>query len=97
MARVFRYNGKIYSDAYYTDDTKHYDGDLSDLLFAISKDNSNIYRESTITIRYVGDEYFGTDEDKSDEETLDELFDNGYNEDIDLEEVVEEEIPDGEE
>jgi len=76
--RTFIYNGKIYSEAYYTDDTKHYDGDLSDLLYAIEKDNPNIYKEETVTVRYVGDEYFGTDEDKSDEEVIDDIIWQGY-------------------
>ena len=88
--RVFSYNGKIYSEAYYTDDTKHYDGDLSDLLYAIEKDNPNIYREETITVRYVGDEYFGTDEDKADEEVIDDILFQGF--ELDLEEVTEEAI-----
>ena len=87
--KVYSYNGKIYSEAYYTDDTTLYDGDLSDLLYELSKKHPDIYREETITARYIGDEYYGTDEDKSDEEVIEDILFQGYDEVIDLKEVKE--------
>ena len=80
MEKVYRYKGKIYSEAYYTDETRHYDGDLSDLLYVLSRDHPNIYREETMTIRYVGDEYYGTDEDTSNEDVIENLIWQGYEE-----------------
>ena len=87
MAKVFKYNGKLYSDDYYLNNNK-YTGSLDDLLYEISKENKSIYHEETLTIRYVGDEYYGTEENKSDEETLEDIIFYGYDDSLDLEEIV---------
>ena len=86
MARVFRYKGKLYSDDWYKEPSK-YDGDLEELLSELSEDHPNIYHENTVVLRYIGDEYSGTTDEKSEEETVDEIIDNGYDEGIGLEAV----------
>lgn len=88
--KVYRYNGKLYSDKWFDDDGQEkYDGDLNDLLWELEKDAPNIYRTSTLTLRYIGDDFYGDEEDKSDEETIDDIIDYGYGDRIDLEEVTE--------
>ena len=91
--KVYKYKGKLYCDVktYLKDKEYKYDGDFSDLLLAIEEEDSSIYSESTTTIRYIGGDYFGTDDDKSEEETIDEIIDQGYGDDIELEKVEEEE------
>ena len=86
--KVYSYNGKLYSNDYYSNLDK-YEGSLDDLLYELSRKHPDIYREETITARYIDDEYFGTDEDKSDEEVIENILFQGYDEVIDLKEVKE--------
>ena len=85
-SKVYEYDGKLYcdEDGGVSKLDKRYGGDLSDLLHVIEDTTHNVYEERTVTLRYVGGEYFGNDDDKSDEETLDELIEVGYDECIPL-------------
>lgn len=74
----YKYNGKIYCDEKL--DIDNYGGDLRNLLDDIEKEKPQIYNESTITIRFIGGEYYASDDEKSDEETLDEIVECGYEE-----------------
>lgn len=80
--RKYKYNGKIYCNEKL--DIDNYGGDFQNLLWDIEKDNPNIYSESMVTLRFIGNEYYGTEDDRTDEETLNEIIECGYEE---LEEV----------
>ena len=76
--KKYKYKDKIYCDEKL--DMDNYGGDLQNLLWDIEKDNPRIYSESTITLRFIGSEYYATEDEKSDEETLDEIVECGYEE-----------------
>jgi len=80
MAKVYEYEGKLYSEDYWTDAEKDYAGDLSDLLYLLSKDHPEIYREEKLTFRYIDNECFGTDEEKTDADTIENIIWQGYEE-----------------
>lgn len=80
--KAYKYNGRLYSNS----ESELCAGGLDDLLYALAREHTEIYDEVTITVRYVGHDYFGTDEEKSDEETIESIMEDGYGDGI-IEEV----------
>ena len=93
MSKVYSYKGKLYSDDYWKDGnykTCKYDGDLDELLDLLTDDDTGLECTQT-TIYYLDGEFIGTDNEKSSNEILEIFCENGYNDDIDLKEVLEDE------
>ena len=78
------HNNFILVDEYCDEDLSceidNYGGDLRQLLWDIEEENSQIYSETTVTLRFIGGEYYASDNEKSDEEILDEIVECGYEE-----------------
>ena len=78
--KKYKYNDKIYCDEDLSCEIDNYGGDLQQLLWDIEDENPQIQSELTITLRFIGGEYYASDDEKSDEETLDEIVECGYEE-----------------
>ena len=80
--KAYIYNDKIYCEedlSERADELGHkYGGDFFDLLWELDHNDQRIYHESTTVVRYVGDDFLGTDDDYDDEETLDAINDMGF-------------------
>ena len=81
--KKYKYKDKIYCDEEL--DIDNYGGNIQNLLWDIEEENSQIYSETTVTLRFIGGEYYATDDEKSDEETLNEIIECGYEEIEELE------------
>ncbi len=82
--KAYIYNDKIYCKEDVSEREEElgheYGGDLRNLLWDIEENDPEIYHESTTTVYYIGDEYFGTDDDCATVDLVEEILDEGFEE-----------------
>lgn len=82
--KAYIYNDKIYCDTDLSEQEEElgytYGGDFYDLLWELDHNAPHIYHESTTIVRYVGDDFLGTDDNYDDEETLDAIAEYDFEE-----------------
>lgn len=90
MGKVYIYNGRKYStNAYIDDDNNDYDGDLYDLLSELSRDKNTQLEEHTYTYYTLGGDLAASENDLDAEELIEEMFNDGYLDEVDFKKVEE--------